>query len=44
VIIQLDNILVVKLVHDLNFELYLLDKVVFNYFRLIDNFDCVDIL
>ena len=44
VIEQLDNVLIVELVHDLDFELNLLNKVVLNDLCLVYNFDSINVL
>ena len=43
-VVQLDDVLIVQLVHDLDLKLDLLDQVMLNNFGLVDNFDGVDVL
>jgi len=43
-VVKLHNVLLVKLVHDLDLQLDLLNQVVLNDLRLVDDFDGVDIL
>ena len=43
-VVQLHNMLMVEVVHDLDFKFYLLHQVMFNNLGLVDDFDSEDVL